>query len=210
MFMELLFLPRTIFKGLFFYSEIQDGVVVRVRFSSSRTMFVLGSLAVIARMFLGGMEVKGLKLGPEISIANSINTEQVSKRNGYVKIKTRAKYYPKKTTESKKTRAWMHIQDVKFYPLQMWEVVGLLVFALLFFFSKDIEAGSKKGSFSGILNRLTTAGERKISGDKNYKPTSEPIVTEEIDDDTPEPEGIKIPSGLDRRPRKKKTKPDLF
>jgi len=176
-FVQIVTLPWVIFKGLFFTVNVsENGEMDRLHFSATRALFVVGSGMIVYRLFVGGMEIDLLEAGPQIRYANrAIKIGKKPKRNKTIlgkgknskmrrRRRVRNKNIKTELYDSTKTRAWISIKGVKFYPLQAWEIGAFLIIVLLYFFRRDLRRGSKDSAFDVLLDRLGTAGASRLSG----------------------------------------------
>lgn len=158
--------PWLVVKGLFFSPSAVDGVS---RFDSFKTMFVLASFVVILRLGAGGATIEDLRIGPDVKnrgdaigalVTTTTATSTVKVRISSGGAKAKEKGSRRKGARAKKGKAkkdryrpFAYIKKLASEPLTFYEVLVLLVFAMLYYFRKDFSEGDN----NNLFDRLTDA-----------------------------------------------------
>jgi hypothetical protein len=170
-FWAFVFFPITLFKGLFFSlngEKNEDGSTKRANFSMTRTLFALAGFIMLSRLFLGGLIIEELKLGPQveekratyvykpITLAEKQKAKEEKqkakeeKRENALQEKEKAlekkeaKYFGAKKKELKEaatTRPFFYVKKFRSDPVEFYEIVLFLIIAGVYFFRKDFNKG---------------------------------------------------------------------
>lgn len=159
-----LFLPWSVFKGLFFTKDAEG----EAQFNAFKALFILMSFVVVFRVALGGKTLEGVKAGPQINFLERV-ASKASKR-------TKATSKP-----VEKNRPWLIISVWKNDPIALYELLAWLISCMLFYYRHDLTEGEKGQGFENLLATIgqiyTLRAGGKVESSNIVLPSPEISVT---------------------------------
>jgi hypothetical protein len=189
-FWSFVFLPWTIFKGLFYTLNGQknpDGSIKRANFSMTRTVFALSSFIMLTRLFTGGKTLEDVKAGPQVIESRSVYVYQPTSKNEKRKAKRQAKKDAKEKKKSAreerrarrrkrrkkknqiKTRPYVYIKKIQSEPVEFYELLLFLIIAGLYYFRRDLNRGDRGNFLEKGIQMFAEAYAIKVSGGKSRR-----------------------------------------
>ncbi len=120
---------KVIFQAFFYSKNGEPGL----HFNLFQTMFVLCSFVILFRLSTGGKEMQGVQVGP-----NVLSPKQITATKGTSEV-----------------RAYYSIKKVISQPVNMYEILVLLIFTGFFYYRRDLKEGDQKDG----LDRLIESGQ---------------------------------------------------
>jgi len=193
------FLPWTIFKGIFFTlngAKNKDGSIKRANFSMTRTIFALASFTMLIRLMTGGKTLEDVQAGPQVVIQKSfyVNkpTSRIAKQQAKVEAKKTAKEIKLEARKAKraarhkkqleasketKTRPYIYIKKLVSEPVEFYELLLFLILAGLYYFRRDLNKGDQGNFLEKGIKMFAEAYAIKVSGvDPNKKAAEEEVI----------------------------------
>lgn len=159
-----------------FYAPIIDpdtGVVTARYFSLSRFFYCLATGVIVFRLFVGGVQIEDVKMGPQVAwlekggratastskpaVRKKLKRGKGRGRKKVASVRLTPKVEPPKVLSARyitKSRPWFYAKRFVFSPLTMNEILGYLVIVLLYYFRNNFNSGDQEGLFSRFLGYM--------------------------------------------------------
>jgi hypothetical protein len=146
-FISIVTIPAQMLRAIFYVPTIQkDGSVKRTFFSITRVLFVVACVVTIYRLVIGGLSIDMFEFGPNVLPSTNESTKKRISKLRAAKAKLHA-------NKNSRGTVWLRLRGLKTTQLSFYEVVALIVIALIYFFRNQLDAGDK----SGLLEKVTAA-----------------------------------------------------